>query len=223
MHDVPQGGRRAGAQAPRRDGVRRPARPRGRPRHAVRARAAPRRAARGALRDRSAPRRRCSPTEWREHGLTNLGPRAHRLPRPPPHALGGRDRRARAERAATSEVCVLLPERKFNGAWHRILHDQTAESMAREISASAARQRHHRAVPLRRARAEIDRDRRPDVDRTRTATRTATAATAPTNGNGNGKAPRSTIVLGGGGDRSTIVVPRRRHDADRSKCAAASR
>src|SRR4029077_3665482 len=33
-----------------------------------------------------------------------------------------------------SEVCVLLPERKFNGAWHRILHDQTAESLSREIS-----------------------------------------------------------------------------------------
>ncbi len=29
---------------------------------------------------------------------------------------------------------MLLPERKFNGAWHRILHDQTAESLSREIS-----------------------------------------------------------------------------------------
>ena len=28
---------------------------------------------------------------------------------------------------------MLLPERMFNGAWHRILHDQTAEAMAREI------------------------------------------------------------------------------------------
>ena len=29
---------------------------------------------------------------------------------------------------------MLLPERMFNGVWHRILHDQTAESLAREIS-----------------------------------------------------------------------------------------
>ena len=28
--------------------------------------------------------------QWREHGLANIGPRAHRLPRPPPHARRGR-------------------------------------------------------------------------------------------------------------------------------------
>ena len=72
-------------------------------------------------------------TEWREHGLTNLGLELidcpdRRLTRSAveavAHELGSGD----------SEVCVLLPERKFNGAWHRILHDQTAESLSREIS-----------------------------------------------------------------------------------------
>src|SRR5262249_44961745 len=33
-----------------------------------------------------------------------------------------------------TEVLVLLPERKYRGFWHRILHDQTAETLAREIS-----------------------------------------------------------------------------------------
>jgi hypothetical protein len=72
-------------------------------------------------------------TEWREHGLTNLGLELIDCP----------DRRLTRSAVETvahelssgdSEVCVLLPERKFNGAWHRILHDQTAESLSREIS-----------------------------------------------------------------------------------------
>ncbi len=71
--------------------------------------------------------------EWREHGLTNLGLELIDCP----------DRRLTRSAVETvahelcsgdSEVCVLLPERKFNGAWHRILHDQTAESLSREIS-----------------------------------------------------------------------------------------
>jgi len=71
--------------------------------------------------------------EWREHGLTNLGLELIDCP----------DRRLTRSAVETvahelssgdSEVCVLLPERKFNGVWHRILHDQTAESLSREIS-----------------------------------------------------------------------------------------
>jgi hypothetical protein len=71
--------------------------------------------------------------EWREHGLTNLGLELIDCP----------DRRLTRSAVETvahelssgdSEVCVLLPERQFNGAWHRILHDQTAESLSREIS-----------------------------------------------------------------------------------------
>jgi amino acid transporter len=71
--------------------------------------------------------------EWREHGLTNLGLELidcpdRRLTRSAVEVV------AHELSSGDSEVCVLLPERKFNGAWHRILHDQTAESLSREIS-----------------------------------------------------------------------------------------
>ncbi|MGH9111890.1 MAG: APC family permease, partial [Acidimicrobiales bacterium] len=33
-----------------------------------------------------------------------------------------------------TEVSVLLPDRKFNGLWHRILHDRTADSIQEEVS-----------------------------------------------------------------------------------------
>jgi amino acid transporter len=34
----------------------------------------------------------------------------------------------------STEVSVLLPDRKFNGLWHRILHDRTADAIAEEVS-----------------------------------------------------------------------------------------
>jgi amino acid transporter len=33
-----------------------------------------------------------------------------------------------------TEVSVLLPERKYSGFWHRILHDQTADAIERDVS-----------------------------------------------------------------------------------------
>ena len=33
-----------------------------------------------------------------------------------------------------TEVSVLLPDRKYRGLWHRILHDQTAEAIERDVS-----------------------------------------------------------------------------------------
>jgi hypothetical protein len=33
-----------------------------------------------------------------------------------------------------TEVSVLLPDRKFNGLWHRILHDRTADAIAEQVS-----------------------------------------------------------------------------------------
>jgi hypothetical protein len=33
-----------------------------------------------------------------------------------------------------TEVSVLLPDRKYRGFWHRILHDRTADSIEREVS-----------------------------------------------------------------------------------------
>jgi len=71
--------------------------------------------------------------QWREHGLTNLGLELidcpdRRLTRSAVEAV------AYELSSGDSEVCVLLPERKFRGAWRGILHDQTAESLSREIS-----------------------------------------------------------------------------------------
>ncbi len=116
-----------------------------------------------------------SPTEWREHGLTNLGLELIDCP----------DRRLTRSAVETvahelssgeSEVCVLLPERKFNGAWHRILHDQTAESLSREIS----RLPHANVtiVPFHFDDRAHDRGRRPRrhrASRNRTATRNGKA------------------------------------------------
>lgn len=71
--------------------------------------------------------------DWREHGLANLALECidcpdRRITRTAvetvAHELGSGD----------AEVCVLLPERMYNGVWHRILHDQTAEALSREIS-----------------------------------------------------------------------------------------
>lgn len=41
---------------------------------------------------------------------------------------------ARDLASGQTEVSVLLPERKYNGFWHRILHDQTAEAIERDVS-----------------------------------------------------------------------------------------
>jgi hypothetical protein len=71
--------------------------------------------------------------DWRDHGLANLELELVDCP-------DRRLTRAAVETVAhelseaDAEVCVLLPERMYNGVWHRILHDQTAESLAREIS-----------------------------------------------------------------------------------------
>jgi amino acid transporter len=71
--------------------------------------------------------------EWRVHGLQNLSLELVDCP-------DRRLTRAAVETVAfelcsgDAEVCVLLPERMYNGVWHRILHDQTAEALAREIS-----------------------------------------------------------------------------------------
>jgi amino acid transporter len=71
--------------------------------------------------------------EWREHGLANL---ALELIDCPDRRLtrAGVEIVAQELSSGDSEVCVLLPERKFNGAWRRILHDSTAVGLSREIS-----------------------------------------------------------------------------------------
>jgi hypothetical protein len=70
---------------------------------------------------------------WREHGLANIGLELvdcpdRRLTRSAMTAV------AHALADGQTEVCVVLPDRRYGGLWRRILHDQTAESLARDIS-----------------------------------------------------------------------------------------
>ncbi len=71
--------------------------------------------------------------QWRQHGLASIGLELVDCP----------DRRltraamttvAHALADGQTEVCVVLPDRRYGGFWRRILHDQTAEAMARDIS-----------------------------------------------------------------------------------------
>jgi amino acid transporter len=126
--------------------------------------------------------------QWRDHGLANMSLELvdcpdRRLTRAAVIAV------AHELTSGDSEVCVLLPERKYDGGWQRILHDQTAAAMAREI----ARLPHANVTTV-----PFHFDEPATVDQS-AANRDLAHATASTgNGNGNGKAPRSTIVLGGG-------------------------
>jgi hypothetical protein len=70
---------------------------------------------------------------WRDHGLASIGLELVDCP----------DRRltrsamttvAHALADGQTEVCVVLPDRRYGGLWRRVLHDQTAEAMARDIS-----------------------------------------------------------------------------------------
>jgi amino acid transporter len=130
--------------------------------------------------------------QWREHGLANMSLELIDCP----------DRRLTRSAVITvahelssgdSEVCVLLPERKFDGAWQRVLHDQTAAAMAREI----ARLPHANVTTV-----PFHFDEPATVPATKNGDAStnghANGYTNGNNGNGNGKAPRSTIVLGGG-------------------------
>jgi amino acid transporter len=71
--------------------------------------------------------------QWRAGGLGDMELELvecadRRLPRAAMTAA------ARVVADGKSEVCVVLPDRKYGGLWRRILHDQTAESLARSLS-----------------------------------------------------------------------------------------
>jgi hypothetical protein len=130
--------------------------------------------------------------DWRAHGLATIGLELidcpdRRLTRSAVTAV------AHELDSGDAEVCVLLPERMYNGAWHRILHDQTAESIAREIQrlphANVTTVPFHFDDP-----ADVAPDREP-----------ARAVHASVNGH----APRSSIVLAEGpdvGDERTTPI-----------------
>ena len=70
---------------------------------------------------------------WREHGLASI---ALELVDCPDRRLSRSAMTTVAHALADgqTEVCVVLPDRRYGGFWRRILHDQTAESLARDIS-----------------------------------------------------------------------------------------
>jgi amino acid transporter len=81
-----------------------------------------------------------------------------------------------------TEVSVLLPDRKYTGAWHRVLHDRTADSIERAVSQLAHANvttvpfhfdRHDEAAPAPR-RVVVGRRRR------------APAVVPPASGDGHG-------------------------------------
>jgi amino acid transporter len=71
---------------------------------------------------------------WSDHGLAN---HALELVDCPDRRL---NRAAMTTVAAAladqqTEVCVLIPDRQYRGLWQRILHDQTADTLVRDLSA----------------------------------------------------------------------------------------
>jgi hypothetical protein len=127
--------------------------------------------------------------QWRDHGLANMSLELidcpdRRLTRSAVIAV------AHELSSGDSEVCVLLPERKFGGGWQRVLHDQTAAAMAREIAKLP-----HANVTTVPFHFE---------DAAAAVPVTNGHGLPGTNGNGNGKAHRSTFVTDG-----AVTVARR--------------
>jgi amino acid transporter len=100
-------------------------------------------------------------SSWSDHGLSGVTLEIVDCP----------DRRLTRAAIATvageldgeTEVSVLLPDRKYRGLWHRLLHDQTANAIGRDVSLlphanvtlvpfhfSVPPKRHVPFVPLRR-------------------------------------------------------------------------
>jgi amino acid transporter len=70
---------------------------------------------------------------WAQHGMSRIALDLvdcsdRRLPR------GAVELVARDLSDGQTEVSVLLPDRKYNGLWHRLLHDQTADAIERAVS-----------------------------------------------------------------------------------------
>jgi amino acid transporter len=70
---------------------------------------------------------------WAQHGMSRIALDLadcsdRRLPRAAVELV------ARDLSDGQTEVSVLLPDRKYNGFWHRLLHDQTADAIERAVS-----------------------------------------------------------------------------------------
>ena len=124
---------RADPPSPRRAGVRRPARHGLRPSDPVRPHAHARRAARRALRARRGASPPSWPTSGRAPGSSACRWRSWTAP------TDGCIRAAvecvvRELADGETEVSVLLPDRKYRGIWHRVLHDKTADAILEQLS-----------------------------------------------------------------------------------------
>jgi hypothetical protein len=70
---------------------------------------------------------------WRVHGLAN---QSLELVDCPDRRLNRAAMTSVADALADqqTEVCVIIPDRRYRGLWQRILHDQTADTLVRDIS-----------------------------------------------------------------------------------------
>jgi amino acid transporter len=129
---------------------------------------------------------------WREHGLASIGLELVDCP----------DRRltrsamttvAHALADGETEVCVVLPDRRYGGFWRRILHDQTAEALARDIS----RLQHVTVTTVPFHLGEGDGGIGPTLEEFRPPSR---------DGAGGGGQPVSRATRDGNGDRSGVTA-----------------
>jgi amino acid transporter len=132
---------------------------------------------------------------WRQHGLANIGLEIvdcpdRRLTRSAMTAV------AHALADGQTEVCVVLPDRRYGRFWRRILHDQTAEALARDIS----RLQHVTVTTVPFHLGEGERGVGPTVNEFHTdgagAAGPRTPAPAATRGGGNGDGAGVTATLG---------------------------
>jgi amino acid transporter len=91
-----------------------------------------------------------------------------------------------------TEVTVLLPDRKYSGFWHRILHDQTADSIVRSVSRLA--HANVTTVPFHFTSRKQARGTGEAVEQTAAAL--VVPQDAPVRGNGKVAAPAVTVVDG---------------------------
>ncbi len=71
--------------------------------------------------------------EWARTGLQRVPLELVDVPRSTPHAAAV-ECVVRELADGETEVSVLLPDRKYRGIWHRVLHDKTADAILEQLS-----------------------------------------------------------------------------------------
>jgi amino acid transporter len=135
--------------------------------------------------------------QWRDGGLGDMELELiecadRRVPRAAVAAA------ARVVADGKSEVCVVLPDRRYRGAWRRILHDQTADAVARALS----------RLPHVTVTTVPFNTKHPDEMVLQAVRATAPALTTPPPGNGQGAAVDAARVLPNGDQPIATAVAR---------------